>query len=77
MVSIYCQRPMRSSCKVDSGITRILFTPKYIKGDRNRVADALSRIGFGNGEEQFTQEDNITSPASLFTPRESSPKFVC
>ena len=37
------------------------------------MADALSRLGFGNDEEQFTQEDNITSPASLFSPQGSSP----
>ena len=36
------------------------FTTEYIKGDQNRVADALGRLGFGNDEEQFTQEDNIT-----------------
>ena len=40
------------------------------------MADALSRLGFGNDEEKFTQEDNITSPASLFSPQGSSPK-VC
>ena len=52
------------------------FTTEYIKRDQNRVTDALSRLGFGNDEEQFTQEDNIKSPASLFSPQGSSPK-VC
>ena len=50
------------------------FTTECIKGDQNRVADALSRLGFGNDEEQFTQKDNITSPTSLFSPQGSSPK---
>ncbi len=40
------------------------------------MADALSRLGFGNKEEHFTQEDKITSPASLFSPQGSSSK-VC
>ena len=54
------------------------FTTEYIKGDQNRVADALSRLGFGNDEEQFTQEDNITSPAfHCFRLKEAHQKFVC
>ena len=52
------------------------FTTEYIKGDQNRVVDDLSRLGFGNHKEQFTQKDNITSPTSLFLLRGSSPK-VC
>ena len=40
------------------------------------MADALSRLGFGNDEEQFTQEDNKTSPASLLSSQGSSPT-VC
>ena len=46
------------------------FTTEYIKEDQTRVVNALSCLGFGN-EEQFTQEENIASPTSLFHLKEA------
>ena len=51
------------------------FATEYTKGDQNKVADALSRLGFGNGEKQIPQEDKIAIPGSFFSPQEISPKF--
>ena len=46
-----------------------------MKGDQNKVADALSRLGFGNGEKHFPQEDKIAIPGSFFSPQESHQNF--
>ena len=49
---------------------------EYIDGDQNRVADALSRLGFTGKEQSAQEERELLSPMSIFAPRISTPKVL-